>query len=593
MMTCLRWMVWLCFVSAAAGQSLTNATLTGRYFFRHLLATTDAASNVTGARSALGEINFDGRGGYAISGQQNLGAAAASPLAANGTYSVQPNGFVSLSNPLQAGATMNARFGQGAVVGASTESTGVYDLFIAVEATPSAVLTGPYWAATLEITNGTAAQARAGFFALVPNAGAFANINVNGQGASLGARPLVQTVSGATYSLTANGSGTANFGAAAAGQILSGTKNIYLGAGGEVLLGGSTSAGAHDLFLAVRSAAGARPAGLYAAAGLRIENGRPAMFTGVANVLATGKAIWARRVRQSDGLIDFSGVNAYTVGTDGSGTMELNRLGLSASSFTGSGVSPADANNYELFFSIRLRAASGPGINPQGVFNAASYAPVTSPVSPGALTTLFGSGLTTTTAVASGFPFPRILGGTEVLVNNAPVPVYAVSPTQISFLIPFAASGPSVSIAVRNGATTSAAVDVPLAPTSPGIFTLDQSGLGAGAILKPDFRVVNATNPARRGETVLVFLTGLGAVSPAIGDGQAASSSVLSRVTGLVNVYIGGKRATVSFAGAAPGLAGLYQLNVVVPADAPLGTAAFAIETGNAFHDMADLAIAP
>ena len=595
--------LWLGLTGAAGAQTLTNATLTGRYFFRQLLVTTDPAGTVTGARSALGEISFDGRGSFTISGQQNIGTQPATALAINGTYDVKPNGFVALANPLQAGAQLNARLGQGALVGASTEVAGIYDVFIAIEAVTTAsnaTFNGPFWASTLEVTGGTAAQSRNGFVSLTPNgAGAFGNLSVSGQGAGLGTRPLVQTVNGATYSLTAAGSGTANFGASSNTQILSGTKNIYLGAAGNVLLGGSTAAGAHDLLIAVRAATPATRAtltGLYWAAGLRIESGKAAMFTGAANSLGNGKLIWSRRVRQSDGLIDFTGVNAYTVAGDASGSMELNRIGLGTggNSFSGSGVSAADANNYEVLFGIRLRTVSPPGINPQGVFNAGSYAPVTAPVSPGSLTTLFGTALSTGTAVAGGFPFPKLLGGTEVLVNNAPAPLYAVSPGQISFLIPYAATGASINVAVRTAGSTTAAVEVPLAATSPGIFSLDFTGLGAGAILKPDFKVVSAANATRRGETVLVFLTGLGAVSPAIGDGEAASSTVLSRTTGMVNVYVGGRRATVSFAGAAPGLAGLYQLNVIIPADAPLGNSVpFAIETANAFHDMVDIAIAP
>ena len=591
----------LSLISLAQAQSLTNATLTGRYFFRQLLVTTDSASTVTGARSALGEISFDGRGGYTIAGQQNIGAQPAAALATNGTYEVKPNGFVTLANPLQSGAQVNARLGQGAVVGASTEVAGIYDVFIAIEAVSTASnasLNGPFWASTLEVTGGLAAQTRSGFVSLTPNgAGAFGSLAVSGQGASLGARPLTQTVTGATYSLTAPGSGTASFGAASGAQILSGNKNIYLGAGGNILLGGSTVAGAHDLLVAVRAATPATRAnltGLYWAAGLRLEGGKAAMFTGSANSLGNGKLIWSRRVRQSDGLIDFTGVNAYHVASDGSGSLELNRLGLGGNSFNGSGVSAADANNYEVLFGIRLRTVSSAGINPQGVFNAGSYAPVTAPVSPGSLTTLFGTALSSGTAVASSFPFPKLLGGAEVLVNNVPAPLYAVSPGQISFLIPYAATGTSVNVAVRTAGSTAAAVEVPLAATSPGIFSLDFTGLGAGAILKPDFKVVSAANATRRGETVLVFLTGLGAVSPAIGDGEAASSTVLSRTTGTVNVYVGGRRATVSFAGAAPGLAGLYQLNVIIPADAPLGNSVpFAIETANAFHDMVDIAIAP
>ena len=597
---------WLSLIGLAQAQTLTNATLTGRYFFRQLLVTADvagAAGTVTGARSALGEINFDGRGGYTIAGQQNIGAQPAAALATNGTYEVKPNGFVVLANPLQAGAQLNARLGQGAVVGASTEMAGIFDVFIAIEAVSTASnasLNAPFWASTLEVTNGLAAQTRSGFVLLTPNgAGAFGSLAISGQGASLGARPLTQTVTGATYSLTAPGSGTASFGAVSGAQILSGTKNIYLGAGGNILLGGSTVAGAHDFLVAVRAATPATRAnltGLYWAAGLRLEDGKAAMFTGSANSLGNGKLTWSRRVRQSDGLIDFTGVNAYNVASDGSGSLELNRLGLGngGNSFSGSGVSAADANNYEVLFGIRLRTVSPAGINPQGVFNAGSYAPVTAPVSPGSLTTLFGTALSSGTAVASSFPFPKLLGGAEVLVNNVPAPLYAVSPSQISFLVPFSATGMSVNVAVRTAASTTAAVEVPLAATSPGIFSLDFTGLGAGAILKPDFKVVSAANPTRRGETVLVFLTGLGAVSPAIGDGEAASSTVLSRTTQTVNVYVGGRRATVSFAGAAPGLAGLYQLNVIIPADAPLGNSVpFAIETANAFHDMVDIAIAP
>ncbi|MCI0535949.1 MAG: hypothetical protein L0Z50_12055, partial [Verrucomicrobiales bacterium] len=65
-------------------------------------------------------------------------------------------------------------------------------------------------------------------------------------------------------------------------------------------------------------------------------------------------------------------------------------------------------------------------------------------------------------------------------------------------------------------------------------------------------------------------------------------------VPGTVNVYVGGKLAEVSFKGLAPFLAGLYQLNVKIPVNAPMGPAiALAIETPEAFHDQVDIAIAP
>jgi uncharacterized protein (TIGR03437 family) len=90
----------------------------------------------------------------------------------------------------------------------------------------------------------------------------------------------------------------------------------------------------------------------------------------------------------------------------------------------------------------------------------------------------------------------------------------------------------------------------------------------------------------------LLFLTGLGAVTPTIQDGAAAPSNPLSQVPGDVKVYIGGRQATVVFKGLAPGLAGLYQINLTVPANAPIGASIpLAIETPEAFHDMVDIAI--
>jgi uncharacterized protein (TIGR03437 family) len=113
--------------------------------------------------------------------------------------------------------------------------------------------------------------------------------------------------------------------------------------------------------------------------------------------------------------------------------------------------------------------------------------------------------------------------------------------------------------------------------------------------LKPNFTVVSATNPARRGEAVQIYLTGLGAVNPAVADGAAAPASPLSTaVATIINVYVGGVPAQVSFRGLAPGFAGLYQVNAVIPAGAPGGAnVPLAIETADAFHDQVDIAIAP
>lgn len=72
-------------------------------------------------------------------------------------------------------------------------------------------------------------------------------------------------------------------------------------------------------------------------------------------------------------------------------------------------------------------------------------------------------------------------------------------------------------------------------------------------------------NPVAAGGEIAVYVTGLGAVNPPVGDGVAASSTSLSYVAATVTATIDGQPANVIFAGLAPGYAGLYQVNVIVP----------------------------
>jgi uncharacterized protein (TIGR03437 family) len=72
--------------------------------------------------------------------------------------------------------------------------------------------------------------------------------------------------------------------------------------------------------------------------------------------------------------------------------------------------------------------------------------------------------------------------------------------------------------------------------------------------------------PATAGDALVIYCTGLGAVSPAVPAGTAAPSSTLSWTTGTVSVTLGGQPAHVLFSGLAPTYAGLYQVNAIVPA---------------------------
>jgi uncharacterized protein (TIGR03437 family) len=482
-------------------------------------------------------------------------------------------------------------------------------VFFAVPAPAQAVtmgeITGNYWAAGVEYVNAAVPIARATYFNFRA-AGILPAFSVTGQASNLGRRAVTQTVSGASLTVNADGTGSVNFpvavGTSAALTLLGGRRDVWVSADRRILLFGSRETGSHDFMVAVRADTGLTAnvvRDLYFTAGIQLNGNRGNAHVGSANSAGQGTLLMARRVRTPEGAVDFTGVSRISLQSDGQGLEGLNRFAVGAGGtvFLSSGVSLVDADNYEL--TVGVKAAEYPAsgtvfLSPYGVANAASFAPAGNPVSPGGFVTLFGAGLAPSVAVAEGVPFPLALNGVQVLINGSQAPLYAVAPGQISALVPQRTALGPARVVVVNGANRSNEVEVRVAATAPGVFTVPPVGIGPGAVLKTDFSLVTARNPARRGETVLIYAAGLGAVTPAVADGTAAGANPLSTVNAPVNVYIGGARAEVSFKGLAPGFAGLYQLNVRIPMNAPGGPGVpVGIETPEAFHDQADIAIAP
>jgi uncharacterized protein (TIGR03437 family) len=105
-----------------------------------------------------------------------------------------------------------------------------------------------------------------------------------------------------------------------------------------------------------------------------------------------------------------------------------------------------------------------------------------------------------------------------------------------------------------------------VAPTTPGILTLDASGFGGGAILNQDLSVNEPSNPAAPGQAVVIYCVGGGVTSPPSVDGQVFTVTA-PILTAPVTVTIGGMNASVFYSGAVPGsIAGLTQINAYVPA---------------------------
>jgi uncharacterized protein (TIGR03437 family) len=218
-----------------------------------------------------------------------------------------------------------------------------------------------------------------------------------------------------------------------------------------------------------------------------------------------------------------------------------------------------------------------------GVVSAASFAPG---LTPGGLATLFGTGLTfgvNGVLRAPGFPMPANIQGTMVYVNGVAAPLKSVADVdgkeQINFQVPMELAGTSAAVLqARNGQQLSQPVVVPVVPFQPAVFTSDGQrgvvvhGVG-GALVTPE-------NPAAAGEIVVIYATGLGPVNPTLGTGVAASPGHLTYTANSVMVSFGNQAGTPIFAGLTPGFAGLYQINVQVPARTPAGNVAVVVTVG-------------
>ncbi len=145
---------------------------------------------------------------------------------------------------------------------------------------------------------------------------------------------------------------------------------------------------------------------------------------------------------------------------------------------------------------------------------------------------------------------------------------------QVGVVVPFAANGFQVAqFQVDNNGAVSNTVTMLVNATTPGVFSANASGLGYGAIEHADGTLVTSSSPAQPGETVMIFVAGLGLVFPPVPDGTQAPVSPLSYTSPAndITADVHGTAATITFEGLAPYLIGLYQINLTIPSTATAG----------------------
>jgi uncharacterized protein (TIGR03437 family) len=208
------------------------------------------------------------------------------------------------------------------------------------------------------------------------------------------------------------------------------------------------------------------------------------------------------------------------------------------------------------------------------------------PVSPGKIVGIYGVGLGPSELIRNqprDGQFSTELAGTTVSFNGIAAPILYTSATQVVAVAPYALAGTTAQVTVTHQGEASNSFTVPVAPSAPSLFTLNQTGAGqAVAINTVDGTVNTPANPVKLGGFISLYATGEGQTTPAGVDGRLEGSTPAQPVLA-VRVTIGGIPATVQYEGGAPGLvAGVMQVNVQIPSGVqPGGYVSVALQSGD------------
>src|SRR5580698_10448985 len=181
-----------------------------------------------------------------------------------------------------------------------------------------------------------------------------------------------------------------------------------------------------------------------------------------------------------------------------------------------------------------------PVLHSQGLVNAATGKSASSvPVAArGELVEIFGTNLAAVQMASTSLPLTTKLAGseTEVWFGDIAAPLLFISPTQINVQVPFELPDVStIDLRVKTNHGTSPPVQVTILTQDPGIFSVFRAG-----------RQVTPSNPVLPGDSITLWVTGLGAVMPSVASGWPGPADPVS-VAGITPlVLIGDQPAKVS-----------------------------------------------
>lgn len=196
-------------------------------------------------------------------------------------------------------------------------------------------------------------------------------------------------------------------------------------------------------------------------------------------------------------------------------------------------------------------------------------------IAPGSLVPLIGIGLSDRTATAEP-PLPRELAGVRVRIGAVDAAIRAVAPDMVWLQVPWESTEQEQArfeFVSGNSPFETGPGTLKVTKIAPHAFattdTTNGYSIGLTAVHENWSALVTPESPARWGEIIHTYFNGLGPVSPSVATGEAAPADPPARVTGqfTCTFWDGGPNVSeVLYAGLAPGMVGVYQVSLRVPA---------------------------
>jgi uncharacterized protein (TIGR03437 family) len=293
-------------------------------------------------------------------------------------------------------------------------------------------------------------------------------------------------------------------------------------------------------------------------------------------------------------------LNAQTVSGNASVvSIVADPAGLSPGTYPGTVTIASNAANSSVIVPVQLNLVTqtAPIAAAGGVVNNGTFASRES-LAQGDIAALFGDQFTTgDPQLASTLPLPNNLGGTQVLVNGQPAPLYYVSPGQINFEIPIDAATDDATVQVVRNSQVGNSAYLNIKNSVPRFIT---NGGAYAIITTPGAALTGIpSHPVNAGDVVVIYMIGLGPTTPLVPSGTAAPSDPLAVIDvnttqvcfGNDSPFSPAQCVTPQFVGLTPGLVGLYQVNVAIPQGLASGNIPFSFKVNGVASDVVQLSV--